>query len=56
MDAEHTPQDQSGRVIRTPEDLAEALTATFLRNAERGENAANDELIQQMGIWRRRQG
>ncbi|WP_158559848.1 hypothetical protein [Prauserella sp. PE36] len=43
------PQERrTERVIRTPEDLAAALTELFLANADAGNDAANDELTAQL--------
>lgn len=50
-----SPQDSAGeRVIRTPQDFAEALTEQFLSNADSGNHAANDEMITQLREWKRK--
>lgn len=54
MDAENAPEAQPERVISTPEELATALTERFLTNAAAGDNDANDDLVQQLGEWKRR--
>ncbi len=52
---ENAPQDSGDeRVIRTPQDLAEALTEQFLTNADSGNHAANDEMITQLREWKRK--
>lgn len=52
---EDTSQESGeDRVIRTPEQLAAALTEQFLVNADSGNHASNDELIVQLREWRRR--
>lgn len=52
---ENTPQDSGDeRVIRTPQDLAAALTEQFLTNADSGDYAANDEMITQLREWKRK--
>lgn len=51
---ENAPQDSSdGRVICTPQDLADALVDQFLANADSGADPANDELVEQLSEWRR---
>lgn len=42
------PAANEDRIICTAEDLTTALVDTFLANAEKGHNAANDALIQQL--------
>ncbi|NKQ59041.1 hypothetical protein HFP15_39985 [Amycolatopsis sp. K13G38] len=52
---ENAPQERGDEpVIRTPQDLAEALTEKFLSNADAGNNAANDEMISQLREWKRK--
>lgn len=41
------------RVIRTSQDLATALAEQFLTNADAGNHDVNDELITQLGEWKR---
>lgn len=50
---EQTP-DVPDPVIRTREDLADALTARFLANSDAGDDAANDDLVEQFSQWKRR--
>jgi len=54
MDEDSTPAEVNEPVIRTREDLANALLQQFLGNSDTGDNAANDELVQQLGEWQRK--
>ena len=47
------PADPAEPVIASREDLAQALTAQFLGNADAGDNAANDEIVTAMDRRRR---
>lgn len=52
---ENAPQERADeRVIRTPQDVAAALAEQFVANAEAGEHEANDEMVRQLGEWRRK--
>ena len=51
---ESAPQERGDdRVIRTPADVAAALAEQFVANAEAGEHEANDEIVRQLGEWKR---
>lgn len=49
-------EDPNRPVITTPTELAEALAAAFVGNADRGHDAANDELVRQIVAAKREQG
>lgn len=51
---ENPPQPSGGDpVISTPDDLASALAEHFVNNAEAGNHAANDEMVEQILKWKR---
>ncbi|MGH3438299.1 MAG: hypothetical protein ACRDRN_17760 [Sciscionella sp.] len=54
VSATERPEDPSEPVILTPDDLANALLRTFLRNADTQQDAANDDLVAEVLAWKRR--
>jgi hypothetical protein len=49
-----TPEDPQDPAITTRDDLARALAEKFLSNADKGNNEDNDDIVHELGKWRRK--